>query len=330
MEITLNFGTLYDKVARSLSIIGKRSIDDKGNLLFRDITLGSREREIISDFFVNAFTELCAELNKFITAEVQNHSGFNASVYISFWTDQPASSFVSQVTYDGQYLYDYSSHKLYQASLSFPYQVATVPEASASGLLAVHDESYYQWDGTDLTQLTEEQVAELTDEEKSEAAVITFFNVAHDASEAVVSTPGVYLYDGESLYVSARSCSFSEVSLEATTIYYDPGNVPYQWIYGSLQRLAGNTTEGIQLTVTTPDNWNSGLELSVRQSVFNYCVSYALYSWFTITAPRLSEKYLADTTRQLSALRMLIHEKKAPTASSESPLSPTTTITPNN
>lgn len=326
MEVILNFSTLYDKVARSLSIIGKRSIDDKGNLLFRDITLGTREREIISDFFVNAFTELCAELNKFITAEVQNHSGFNDTVYISFWTILPASSFADQVTVDGQYLYNCSSHKLYQASLSFPYGVASAP---AGGLLAIHNDNYYQWDGTDLTQLTEEQVAELTDEEKAGAAVVTFFNVQHDAGEAVVSTPGIYLYDGVSLYVSARSCSFSEVTLDATTVYYDPDNVPYQWLYGTLQRLAGNTTEGIQLTVTTPDNWNSGLELSVRQSLFNYCISYALYSWFTISAPRISEKYLADTTRQLSALRMLIHEKKPPTASSESPLAPTTTITPN-
>lgn len=313
MEITLNFSTLYDKVARSLSIIGKRSIDDNGNLLFRDITLSSREREIINDFFVNAFTELCAELNKFVTAEVQNYSGFNDTIYTSFWTDQPTLSFVDQVTANGQYLYNYSSHKLYQASLSFPYGVATAP---AGGLLTVHDSNYYLWDGTGLEELTEEEVAELTDEEKAAAGVITFFNVQHDASEAVVSLPGVYLYDGLSLYVSARSCSFSEVALNATTIYYDPSNVPYQWIYGSLQRLAGNTTEGIQLTVTTPDNWNSGLELSVRQSIFNYCISYALYSWFTITAPRISEKYLSDCGRQMSALRMLIHEKKAPESSS--------------
>lgn len=325
MEITLNFSTLYDKVARSLSIIGKRSIDDKGNILFRDITLGSRERGIISDFFATAFTELSAELGKFITDEVRNHSGFNDAVYISLWTNLPASSFDSQVTADGQYLYDYSSHKLYQASLSFPYQVAAAP---VGGLLAVHSESYYQWDGTDLTQLTEEQVAELTDEEKSEAAVITFFNVAHDASEAEVSSPGVYLYDGGSLYVSDRSCSFSEVALYATKIYYDPDNVPYQWLYGTLQRLAGNTTEGIKLTITTPDNWNSALELSVRQAVFNYCVSYALYSWFTVAAPRISEKYLADTNRQLSALRMLIHEKK-PQVGETSPLSISTEIIDN-
>lgn len=320
MEITLNFNTLYDKVARSLSIIGKRSIDDNGNLLFRDITLSTREHEIINDFFVSAFTELCAELNKFITAEVQNYSGFNENVYISFWTELPASAFVNQVTANGQYLYNYTSHKLYRASLSFPYQVAT------GGLLAVHNGTYYLWNGASaLTQLTEEQAAELTDEEKSEAAVITFFNVDQDDSQAVVSSPGVYLYDGVALYVSVRSCFFSEVSLDASTIYYDMANVPYQWLYGTLQRLAGNTTEGIKLTVTTPDNWNSALDLSVRQSLFNYCVAYALYSWFTITAPRIAEKYLADTGRQLSALRMLIHEKKPPVGS-VSPLSIKTEI----
>lgn len=328
MEITLDFSTLYEKVDRSLSIIGKRSIDEKGNLLFRDITVGSREREIINDFFVNAFTELCAELNKFITAELQNHSEFDNEVYTSFWTDQAPSSFVGQVTANGQYLYNYSSHKLYRASLSFPYQLAQTP---AWGLLTVHEDSYYLWDGTDLTELTEEEVAELTDEEKAAAAVITFFDVAHDASEAVVSLPGVYLYDGQSLYVSVRQCSFSEVALNTTTLYYDTASVPYQWLYGALQRLTGNTTEGIQLTVTTPSNWNSALEISVRQSLFNYCVSYALWSWFTVTAPKIAEKYLADTNRQLSALRMLIHEKKSPATPTNggteiSPLSISTTI----
>lgn len=161
MDITLDFTTLYQKVSRSLSIIGKRSIDDNGNLLFRDITLGSREQEIVNDFFINAFTELCAELNKFITAEVQNQ---------------------------------------------------------------------------------------------------------------------------------------------------------------------GSSITSIVLTVTTPSNWNSALELSVSQALFNYCVSYALYSWFIITAPRISEKYLADATRQMAAIRSLIHEKNAPAIPVSSPLDIGTTV----
>lgn len=328
MEITLNFSTLYNKVARSLSIIGKRSIDDKGNPMFREITLGSRERPVIYDFFVNAFTELCAELNKFITAEVQNHSGFEDTVYTSFWTDQPASSFLDQVTADGQYLYNYTSHLLYQASLDFPYQVATVPAASPAGILTVHDGTYYLWDGTDLTQLTDQQLEELADEEIAAANTISYFNIAHDAEEAAVSRPGIWLYDGQSLYVSTRQCSFTEVAMNATTVYYDLSNVPYQWLYGALQRLAGNTTGGIKLTVTTPDNWNDALQLSLRQALANYCVSYALYSWFVITAPRIADKYLADANRQLTAMRIIIHEKKAPEAQT-SPLSISTEIIDN-
>ena len=226
------------------------------------------------------------------------------------------------MTANGQYLYNYSSHKLYQASLAFPYQTVTPP---AGGMLTIHEGTYYSWDGTDLTELTEEQVTALTEEQKAAAKTITFFYVDYDDTYAAVASPGVYLFDGVSLYVSTRQSSFTEVAMSATTVYYDPGNTPYQWQYGTLQRLAEDSTEGIQLTITTPDNWNSALEMAVRQTLFNYCVSYALYSWFTVTAPRISDKYLADTTQQLSALRQLIHEKKPPTCT-VSPLSIKTEI----
>ncbi len=72
MDITLNFTTLYGIVERSLSIIGKRSVDDQGNFLFKDITLGSRETEIVNDYFRQAIIDLSAETAAFITASTDN------------------------------------------------------------------------------------------------------------------------------------------------------------------------------------------------------------------------------------------------------------------
>jgi len=68
MVITLTYATLYETVSRSLSIIGKRSVDDEGHLLFKDITLGSREQGIISDYFRQAVIDLAAETASHITA----------------------------------------------------------------------------------------------------------------------------------------------------------------------------------------------------------------------------------------------------------------------
>lgn len=326
MQITFNFNNLYEKVSRSLSIIGKRSIDDRGNLLFRDITLGSRERDIANDFFANAFTELCAELNKFITAEVKNTSGFSRTAYISFWTDQTAADFVGQVTADGQLLYKYDSHTLYQASLSFPFSTVS----PSTGTIFVCGSDYY---GDDASQLSEADVEELSDEQK--AAAIPLYAVGTDPSTLSVTRADIYVIYNDSVYKSSRNCSFTSVTPASDTLYYAPDNLEYQWIYGSMQRLAGNTSEGLTLTLTTPANWNNALEFSVTQALSNYCVAYALHSWFTITAPKIAEKYQADAMRQLTALRILIHEKTPPATpvdglSNEiSPLSISTIITPN-
>lgn len=162
LNITLDFDTLYETVARSLSIIGKRSTDDNGNLLFKDITLGSREKEIVSDFFRQAVIDLSAELSGFITT---------------------ASS-----------------------------------------------------------------------------ASVTF-------------------------------------------------------------------------TLALPENHNAALDPFIRKSCEAYCVSYALASWFVITAPRIADKYAKDCTRQVSAVIRLVYEKKAPTAPQTSPLDISTEVVtdePNN
>jgi len=156
MEITLNFTALAADVKRSLSIIGKRSIDENGNLMFKDITLSSQEEPLLDDYFQQAVIDLTTETDTFITAS------------------------------------------------------------------------------TDTS-----------------------------------------------------------------------------------------------LTLTFPVNHNGALTPAITKVCKAYCVSYALYSWFSIVAPRLVEKYMGDCKRQTGALVRLIHNKKAPEASEHSPLSPTTTVTLN-
>jgi len=153
MTVTLNYTTLAETVDRQLSIIGKRSTDDNGNLLFKDITLGTREKDLITDYIRQAVIDFSVETAAFITAEV--------------------------------------------------------PDTS--------------------------------------------------------------------------------------------------------------------ITLTFPSNHNAVLESFIQQSCNAYCVSYTLYSWFTVTAPRIAEKYLDDCKRQLAAVIRLVNEKKAPTGTSDV-LSTTTVI----
>ena len=156
MQKTFDFSALQGKVSRSLSIIGKRSTDDQGNLLFRDITLGSRETEIINDYLNQAVIDIVTEMSASITA-----------------------------------------------------------------------------------------------------------------------------YSGSTI------------------------------------------------TLTFPTNHNSSIESFIDKSCDEYCVSYALYSWFTVTAPRIAEKYLGDCKRQLAAVVRLTNEKKAPSGSADIVSSTSTSVTDN-
>lgn len=68
MEIALDFNQLKRDVKRSLSIIGKRSIDEDGNLMFKDITLGSLEEPLLNDYFQQAIIDLTTGTDTFIKA----------------------------------------------------------------------------------------------------------------------------------------------------------------------------------------------------------------------------------------------------------------------
>ena len=153
MQITLNYTDLYDIVERSLSIIGKRSADDQGNLLFKDITLGSREKELVTDYIKQSVVWLATETSSFITASTVN-----------------------------------------------------------------------------------------------------------------------------------------------------------------------------SVTLTFPSNHNANLDVFIEQACKDYCVAYALYSWFTITLPRLSEKYQGDCSRDIATIIRLVNDKKAPEGSADV-LSTSTSVT---
>lgn len=84
---------------------------------------------------------------------------------------------------------------------------------------------------------------------------------------------------------------------------------------------------GDTITITMPSNHNSALEKFIGNSCDEYCVSYALYSWFTVSAPRIADKYLGDMKRQLSAVIRLVNEKEAPTGSADIVSSTSTVIT---
>lgn len=329
MNISIDYPTLYATVARSLSIIGKRSTDDNGNLLFKDITLGSREKTIILDFFYSAFVDICAELNKFLTAEVENHSDFSSVIYTTFWTDQQPSAFVDQITANGQYLFTFSDGRLYVSSLTFPFSTIS----PVTDQLFVYDGTYYRWN-SGLTQLTEEQTALLTDEEKAAAIVLSYYNT--NPSSVTVTRADVYLYYNGAVYKSARSASFSNTSIPAGTALVDPNGHAYVQQGVLLVNVSSEIEDSVTLTITMPDNWNSALLLPLRKAVSDYCVAYALYSWFVITAPRISEKYIGDMQRNLAAVIRLIHEKKTPATPLDgssheiSPLSISTTVTDNN
>ena len=68
MDITLTYTDLAATVKRSLSIIGKCSIDDNGNRLFKDVTLGTLEEPILADFFKDAAIQLKTKTQHFVSA----------------------------------------------------------------------------------------------------------------------------------------------------------------------------------------------------------------------------------------------------------------------
>ena len=97
----------------------------------------------------------------------------------------------------------------------------------------------------------------------------------------------------------------------------------------STQDNAGSgINKQISITITVPSNWNNALYFPLEKAMDNYCINYTLYSWFTVTAPKIAEKYLADSQNQLVSVVRLIHEKKEPSAATSNPVDINTSVAP--
>lgn len=242
MLINISFTDLFDIVKRSLSIIGKRSVDDEGNHLFKDITIGTNEKEIINDFFTNGLSDLVAELSHFISVEYYNN-GITSTIYTNYWREEEVTP-----TAAGMYWYKPSTQVLYKSVEQ-----------------EVEEETTLVWD----------------EEDKS-----------------------------------------------ATTAYVDEQGRHYWWHNSTMEPIGTGVGGSVTLNLTTFTNWNSALEPALITAINNYLSSYALFSWFDITAPKIAGKYATSTTNQLAAIVRLIHEKKATVESTDIISSTSTSTTP--
>ena len=87
--------------------------------------------------------------------------------------------------------------------------------------------------------------------------------------------------------------------------------------------LESSTTTSYTVTVSLDPDVNTSLESTIRQAVKDYVVAYALYSWFTVTSPRLTEKYLADADQQRRYITAQVFHRQRP-ATMPNPLAPKT------
>ena len=294
--ITISYGDLYTVLARSLSIIGKRANDEQGRNIFGTITLGTAERDLANDFFSSAFTEICAAIRHFVTTEINNTTPTGTTQNVDFWVPDGTSesSLVPLVTSSGQLEYNYGTHALRQTTVSYRWD--TYPVSSTD--VFVYDSVYYDYLMNVIEEPTEAQI---------EAAI----TLDYMGSRPTVNSEGLIAYDN-GFYVSSKSVTFSDATPSDTTVYINPYGSYYRWEYGSMQYEPSGIATNVELVVTVPDNWNTALVYSLRQALYNYCIAYALFSWFTVTAPHISQKYLLDTQRQMAAIIGMIHEKTDP------------------
>ncbi|UKK52159.1 hypothetical protein L6472_06145 [Prevotella sp. E13-17] len=300
MDILLSYNTLYDTVARSLGIIGKRSIDENGVPLFKDITIGSKERGIIFDYFDNAFVDICTEMDNFITAEVHHDHYSDADVVIQGWCDS-MNNVYGLITDVDQFFYLAPARKLF-ISTKFVHQPAE------RDIYYECDGYYYKYSLIDNI-LQRQPIPSI--EERDAAVHLLSVNLDPIMARSYQGTFS-FFWNG-SIYTSDGYYHVEEIDMDINTLYIYNGE-SYVYAGDGLIRDKYNITQGAQVTLTMPDNWNAALLPSLKLALKNYCVSYALHSWFTITAPKLAEKYAADAQRQMKSVMRALHEKKAPSS----------------
>ena len=100
MQIIISYIDLYGVVERSLSIIAKRSIDDHGNRLFDNITLGSREKTLAYDYFRSAIVGLAADLRQYVTLETPSAESYTVTLTLYDDANSSLTDTVSQAVKD--------------------------------------------------------------------------------------------------------------------------------------------------------------------------------------------------------------------------------------
>ncbi len=114
MQITINYLELYGVVERSLSIIAKRSVDENGNRLFTDITLGSREVELVNDYIRSAIVHIAAELREYVILETPSASSFVLNIALYNDANPHLDKTISQAVKD--YIVAYALYSWFNVS----------------------------------------------------------------------------------------------------------------------------------------------------------------------------------------------------------------------
>lgn len=133
MNITITYADISAIVKRSLSIIGKRSTDDKGELLFKDITLGSREEDILIDYYKSAAMHIASELRKYVTGETPSTTAYTITVTL----DDDANDGLENTIKDAaqEYVVAYALYSWFTVTAPRIYEKYLADSQSAMGYL---------------------------------------------------------------------------------------------------------------------------------------------------------------------------------------------------
>lgn len=104
---------------------------------------------------------------------------------------------------------------------------------------------------------------------------------------------------------------------------YRFNNQLYRWNGTELATIDDNTEAlaGLAVNLILADDYNEALDITLQQALHDYCAAYTLYSWFTVTSPRLAEKYLNDAIAQRSYfISLVFHRKTTPEIDLPNPL----------
>lgn len=133
MDIEITYSDISSIVERSLSIIGKRSIDEKGNLLFKDITIGTREKEILTDYYKSAVMHIASELRRYVTLETSATASYTIQLTLDDdYNDKLQNTIIQSVK---EYIVAYSLYSWFTVTAPAIYKKYLADAQNAMGYL---------------------------------------------------------------------------------------------------------------------------------------------------------------------------------------------------